>query len=130
MHLLERIVWGDVPAAAILYHISCSNLHDLSDRDPEYASILNLDKFRTGRNTGQVACQTRGKISTLSITITKFIGRIAQVFGMHRDSVNLAHIQGLIACLVDSFQITQNPRTDIYTSSTIAPKTTGLPLGA
>ena len=50
----------------------------------------------------------RDKQNLLIPSIAKAMGTIARVFGMHSRKVSLVHIQGLIAALVDSFQLVHN----------------------
>ncbi|USP82623.1 hypothetical protein yc1106_09897 [Curvularia clavata] len=104
----ERMVWATVPASTILSHFPIAHLCDLAEKDDICAQILNLDEFRRGRRTRFVSNAMRDKQNLLIPSIAKAMGTIARVFGMHSKKVGLVHIQGLIAALVDSFQLMHN----------------------
>ncbi|KAF7444879.1 hypothetical protein A1F99_114320 [Pyrenophora tritici-repentis] len=62
----------------------------------------------------------RAQNKMLNTTTAKAMAAVCRTFGMHRKNVSLAHVQGLVASLVDSFSVQANSATDIHTTSSIA----------
>lgn len=56
----------------------------------------------------------------LNITTARAMAAVSRVFGLHREEVGLAHIQGFTASLIDSFTIQEPSATDIHTTSSTA----------
>lgn len=111
---LERMVWASVPASTILSHFPISKLCDLADNDEVCAQILNLHEFRRSRRTRYVSNAMRKRKNTITPATARAIGAIALTFGMHRENIGLEHIQGLIAALVDSFQLAHGSDDGAY----------------
>ncbi|RAR10903.1 hypothetical protein DDE82_000874 [Stemphylium lycopersici] len=116
----ERMVWASVPAAAILSHFPLLDLQLLSDDDQICTEILNLDEIRAGRRTRYVSARMREKGNTINAVTARAMASISKAFGMNREGVGLLHVTGLVACLVDSFQLLRSPVVDGRASSSIA----------
>jgi hypothetical protein len=114
------MVWASVPRPAIITHFPLSELQSLSTNNLSCAEILNLDEFRPGRRTRHISDQMKAKNIVLNTATAHAMGAISRIFGMHRNNVNLEHIQGLISRLVDGWQISEHPVSDIHTISSIA----------
>jgi hypothetical protein len=114
------MVWAALPAAAVVSHFSLSELRELSNNDQACADVLCLDEIQSGRKTQYVSSQLRAMNNVISIGTTRAMAFISRTFGMHRNSASLAHIQGLVASLVDSFQLKQVSSDRSYTSRNIA----------
>jgi hypothetical protein len=114
------MIWASLPAAAVISHFPISDLRYLSNRDPACENVLNLDDVQSGRKTQYVSSLLREKNNVINIVTARAMALICRTFGMHSEGASLSHIQGLVASLVDSFQITAGPTNDFRTSSKIA----------
>jgi hypothetical protein len=114
------MVWAQVPALSILSHFPISDLCVLSNREQACDDILNLDDVHSGRKTQYVSSLLRERNSVISISTARAMALICRAFKMHRNSASLAHIQGLVSSLVDSFQLKYVTGDTLYTSNAIA----------
>ncbi|EUC47864.1 hypothetical protein COCMIDRAFT_34602 [Bipolaris oryzae ATCC 44560] len=114
---IERMVWASVSAEAILHHFSISDLQNLADADDVCSQLLNLFAFQPHRRTRHVSDCMREQCNTITTHTVRAVASIARAFGMHRERVSLAHIQGFIAALIDSFQLRYNETGDAHSSN-------------
>ncbi|EDU50387.1 conserved hypothetical protein [Pyrenophora tritici-repentis Pt-1C-BFP] len=117
---IKRMVWADVQADAILSHFPLADLQSLSNQDQTCSEILSLQCIQPGKRTSSVSSKMRAQNKMLNTTTAKAMAAVCRTFGMHRKNVSLAHVQGLVASLVDSFSVQANSATDIHTTSSIA----------
>ncbi|KAI4629810.1 uncharacterized protein J4E87_002997 [Alternaria ethzedia] len=103
--LAERMVWASVPAAAVLSHFPLSDLTVLSRHNQACDDILNLRDIQSGRKTQYVSSLLRDRNTFINIRTARAMAVVCRAFKMHRVGVSLAHIQGLVSSLVDSFQL-------------------------
>ncbi|RMZ72099.1 hypothetical protein GMOD_00007093 [Pyrenophora seminiperda CCB06] len=115
--IAERMIWASLPAATILSHFPLADLKSLSNRDKACSDTLSLECIQPGRRTRYVSSQMRSKNKVLDIPAALAIASISRTFGMHRKDVSLAHIQALIASLVDSLYIHKDSSTDEDTTA-------------
>ena len=101
------MVWASVPAAAVLSHFPLSDLTVLSRHNQACDDILNLRDIRSGRKTQYVSSLLRDRDTLINIRTARAMAVVCRAFKMHRVGVSLAHIQGLVSSLVDSFQLKQ-----------------------
>ncbi|KAF7672187.1 hypothetical protein GT037_009697 [Alternaria burnsii] len=116
----ERMVWASVPAAAIISHFPLSKLRQLSNQEKTCEDILSLNEIESGRRTQHVSSQLRDKNNAISVSTSRAMAMVSRIFGMHRCSVSLTHIKGLVSSLVDSFQLEQVSSQSNYTSRMIS----------
>ncbi|KAI4692186.1 uncharacterized protein J4E84_003154 [Alternaria hordeiaustralica] len=104
---VKRMVWASVPAAAVLSHFPLSDLTVLSRHNQACDDILNLRDIQSGRKTQYVSSLLRDRNTIINIRTARAMAVVCRAFKMHRVGVSLAHIQGLVSSLVDSFQLKQ-----------------------
>jgi len=114
------MVYAWLPAAAILSHFPISDLRVLSDYEKACDDMLNLDDIRSGRTTLSVSALLRERNTIINIRTARAMALVCRTFKMHRSGVSLAHIQGLVSSLIDSFQLKQDASNTPYTSMSIA----------
>ncbi|KAI4651304.1 uncharacterized protein J4E78_007995 [Alternaria triticimaculans] len=102
---VKRMVWASVPAAAVLSHFPLSDLTVLSRHNQACDDILNLRDIQSGRKTQYVSSLLRDRNTIINIRTARAMAVVCRAFKMHRVGVSLAHIQGLVSSLVDSFQL-------------------------
>ncbi|KAL6151255.1 hypothetical protein ACJBU6_10243 [Exserohilum turcicum] len=102
----ERMVWCAVPAEAILWHFPLSHLHEVCEADDACAELLSLADIERGLRTRHVAARMQQRCKSINdIVAARAMAVIARAFGVHRPNARLEHIQGMIAALVDSLQL-------------------------
>jgi len=99
------MVWASVPAAAVLSHFPISDLTVLSRHNQACDDILNLRDIQSGRKTQYVSSLLRDRNTIINIRTARAMAVVCRAFKMHRVGVSIAHIQGLVSSLVDSFQL-------------------------
>ncbi|EOA81370.1 uncharacterized protein SETTUDRAFT_99205 [Exserohilum turcica Et28A] len=103
---VERMVWCAVPAEAILWHFPLSHLHEVCEADDACAELLSLADIERGLRTRHVAARMQQRCKSINdIVAARAMAVIARAFGVHRPNARLEHIQGMIAALVDSLQL-------------------------
>ncbi|CAO2657533.1 Nn.00g036590.m01.CDS01 [Neocucurbitaria sp. VM-36] len=116
----DWFVWADLTEESIVKVEYVSALHDLCNRDPDCAQVLNLDEFDPGLQTMEVASRMREKHTVLNTHTARALGVISRFFAMNGPKVKLNHIVELIDRLVDGFYIQEASSLDIQTMSTLA----------
>ncbi|KAI4911862.1 hypothetical protein J4E90_006679 [Alternaria incomplexa] len=116
----ERMVWASVSPAAVLSHFPLSDLTVLSRHNQACDDILNLRDIQSGRKTQYVSSLLRQRNTVVNIRTARAMAVVCRAFKMHRVGVSLAHIQGLVSSLVDSFQLKQGTSDTPHMSGLIA----------
>lgn len=99
-------MWCAVPAEAILWHFPLSHLHEVCEADDACAELLSLADIERGLRTRHVAARMQQRCKSINdIVAARAMAVIARAFGVHRPNARLEHIQGMIAALVDSLQL-------------------------
>ena len=119
--MLEYMVWGTLPSAAIIQVLPLSRLLDLYDADQDVANLLQLHQFRNGNNkTSSVVSALRAKNIVLNTSTAKAIGRIGNLFGLDGSAANLGHIEDVAARIVDRWSVEIAPMSDVHTNGRLA----------
>ena len=114
------MVWASIPIAALISHFPIEELRQLCNQEQTCADMLSFDKIQPGSKTQHVSSRLRDKNNMISVSMSRAMALVSRAFGMHRNNKSLAHIQGLVSSLVDSFQLKQVLSESHYTSGIIA----------
>ncbi|KAH7078851.1 hypothetical protein BKA63DRAFT_601110 [Paraphoma chrysanthemicola] len=116
----ERLVWGEIPASAIVQSFSLADLIDLSESCSTIGNLLQLQEFVAGRRTPCIAATLRERNVTLDTSTAQALGKISKQFGLNDVHVELSHVRDFISCMVDSWYIGHDLGTDPRTKGALA----------
>lgn len=114
--LSEYIVWGEIPAEAVISAVSLAEIADVA------GEFLCFECFTAGRHTGAVADEIKEKGIALGMKEARKMGELARLVGLAQAEsvVQLAHVSAFIAALVDGWYIrsegTQSPSVEVAMS--------------
>jgi hypothetical protein len=117
--LSEFLIWGDIPATAIISSVPIFNLEELA------GDFLCSNLFSPNTRTRTVASQIKAKGIVLGHFEAKKIGEIAQLLGLAQPAVaSLSHITAFVTAIVDGWYIHSDrmPDRDVALSFAMALK--------
>ncbi|KAH6620467.1 hypothetical protein C7974DRAFT_234773 [Boeremia exigua] len=116
----EYFAWSDIAHDAVLQTFELDQLIDNLNADEGCRELFNFDVFEPGAKTSTIAASLRERNLTLNTTTARALGRIAKLFGMAKDNMNLHHLEDFIARLLDGWTIERPAAIDMHTMSSLA----------